>query len=45
MSNSSRQRVALATIVVFCLAFNGCLTIDPAVTADASNAAVFEIPR
>ena len=42
MSRSSRRRVLLATVVVFALAFSGCLTLNPTVaTTDTNNSAVF----
>ena len=43
MAESSRQRLVLATVVVFALAFSGCLTLNPTVvTTDTNNSAVFE---
>lgn len=42
MNEQSLQRCFVATIVVCSLAFGGCLTLDPTVTADTSDSAVFE---
>ena len=43
MTESSRQRLVLATVVVFALTFSGCLTLNPTVvTTDTNNSAVFE---
>ena len=43
MAESSRQRLVLATVVVFALTFSGCLTLNPTVvTTDTNNSAVFE---
>ncbi|GAA0465542.1 hypothetical protein MUK72_00645 [Halococcus dombrowskii] len=42
MNGRSLQRCFVATIVVCSLAFGGCLTLDPTVTADTNGSAVFE---
>lgn len=42
MSHPSRGRVLLVAMVVCSLAFGGCLTLDPAVTANTNDSAVFE---
>ena len=42
MNKRSLQRCFVATIVVCSLAVGGCLTLDPTVTADTNDSAVFE---
>jgi|AntDeeMetagen134_2_1112570.scaffolds.fasta_scaffold04519_2 hypothetical protein len=42
MSNPSWRRVLVAALVVAGLAFGGCLTLDPSITAETSDSAVFE---
>ncbi|WP_079890720.1 hypothetical protein [Halococcus agarilyticus] len=42
MSDGSRRRVLVATMVVCSLAFGGCLTLDPSITANTDDSAVFE---
>lgn len=42
MSHPSRGRVLLVAMVVCGLAFGGCLTLDPVVTANTNDSAVFE---
>jgi hypothetical protein len=42
MSTGSLQRVLVATLVVCGLAFGGCLTLDPTVSVDTGESAVFE---
>ncbi|WP_435076356.1 hypothetical protein [Halococcus sp. AFM35] len=42
MSDGSRWRVLVAALLVCSLAFGGCLTLDPTVSADTNDSAVFE---
>lgn len=42
MSDGSRRRALVAVMVVFALAFGGCLTLDPTVSADTNDSSVFE---
>jgi hypothetical protein len=42
VSDASSGRVLVAVMVVCSLAFGGCLTLDPTVSADTNDSAVFE---
>lgn len=42
MPERSGKQALVAAMVVSSLAFGGCLTLDPSVTADTSDSAVFE---
>jgi hypothetical protein len=42
MNNRSIWRVLVAALLVCSLAFGGCLTLDPTVSADTNDSAVFE---
>ena len=42
MVRTSWQRILVATVVVVGVAFGGCLTLDPTITAETSDSAVFE---
>ena len=42
MNRESRRRLLVAALVVVSLAVSGCLTLDPTVTANTADSAVFE---
>lgn len=42
MSGGPQWQVFVAAMVVCSLAFGGCLTLDPTISADTSDSAVFE---
>ena len=42
MMRTSWQRILVAAVLVVGVAFGGCLTLDPTITAETSNSTVFK---